>query len=102
MSTKYKRLGPDVRREQIVAAALDVAEDVGYTQMTREQIGVRAGVTGTLVAHYMGTMPNLRRAVMRAAVAQGRAAVVAQGLAARDPHAMKAPEDVKQAARAAL
>lgn len=97
-----QRKEPEIRREQILAAALLVAERTNFSTMTREEIARAAGVAPTLVTHYFGTMTQLRRDVMRAAVRGGRLAVIAQGLMARDPHAMKAPDEVKAAARATV
>jgi hypothetical protein len=81
----------DDRREAIMTAALTVAAKVGY-------IATEADCSPGLVSAYLGTMPAMRRAVMRAAVARRVLAVVAQGLAMRDKHAMAAPEGVRAAA----
>lgn len=88
----------DDRREAIMTAALTVATKVGYMTMTRDQIAAEADCSPGLVSAYLGTMPAMRRAVMRAAVARRVLAVVAQGLAMRDKHAMAASEGVRAAA----
>lgn len=93
------RVSPKLRREQILAAAVELAKTDGYRKMTRDDIAKRAGVSTGLVTKYFSTMPALRRDVMRAAVRNNVAEVVAQGLANRCSHAMKAsPELKKQAA----
>lgn len=92
------RLKPTDRKEQILAAALTLAETQGYSHVTRDGIAAEAQCAPGLVNAYFGTMINLRRDIMRAAVRERRLVVVAQGLAARDPHARKAPDDLKQAA----
>lgn len=97
-----KRLDPRDRREQLLAAALEVAAQVGYQQITRQEVAARAGVEPALVTHYFGTMPKLRRHVIRAAVARGCLRVVAQGLAVKDPHALKASDEMKEQARGIL
>ncbi len=88
----------DDRREAIMTAALTVATKVGYMTMTRDQIAAEADCSPGLVSAYLGTMPAMRRAVMRAAVTRKVLPVVAQGLAMRDKHAMGAPEGVRAAA----
>ena len=88
----------DQRREAIITAALAVATREGYMRMTREQIAAEADCSPGLVSSYLGTMPAMRRAVMRAAVSRKVLAVVAQGLAMRDEHALKAPEGLRAAA----
>lgn len=97
-----KRLNPDVRREEILKAAMIVARRDGYTRMTRQAIAERAGASVGLVSRYFGTMPQLKRAVMRAAVTARDARLVAQGLAAGDPHARKADGELKRAALEAI
>lgn len=96
------RLKPNDRRDQILDAAIHVAEREGYARMTRDQIADHAGVATGLVSHYFGTMPQLRRTVMRHAVIRENLIVIGQGIAAGDLHALKAPYEVKQDAMRAL
>ncbi|HWI02368.1 MAG TPA: TetR family transcriptional regulator [Acidimicrobiales bacterium] len=96
------RLAPNVRKEQILAAALRRAKVQGYNRVTREQIAADAGCAPGLVSNYFGTMVSLRRDIMRAAIRERVLPVIAQGLAAHDPHARKAPDELKQAALATL
>lgn len=93
-----KRLKPAHRRRQILDAALALAERQHYATMTRDGVAEAAGVSMGLVTRYFSTMPQLRRAVMRAAVADGNVAVVGQGLAHRDPQALKADATLRAAA----
>jgi AcrR family transcriptional regulator len=93
-----KRLPPEERRENILAAALDLSRRHGYTTVTREGIAEAAGCAPGLVSRYFGTMQQLRRAVMRAAVHQEVLEIVGQGLTGNDPHALKASEELKRRA----
>ena len=79
-------------------AAMSVADDIGYVQMRRADISTEAEVSEALVSRYFGTMKQMRKAVMRHAIRHGYHSVVAQGLAIRDPHAMKADDEVKRLA----
>jgi len=90
---------PKNRTRELLAHALLVARDAGLQSMTRQAIADHAGVSEGLVTARLGTMAAIRRDVMRAAVRESCVEVVAQGLALRDPHALKAPADLK--ARAA-
>jgi AcrR family transcriptional regulator len=98
MSNKRKRLDRDTRRDEILAAALQLARVHGYNRITRDQIAAHAGVSMGLVTLYLGTIPNLRRDLMRAAVSKGIPEIIAQGLAAGDPHAVKASPELKRRA----
>ncbi|WP_287278656.1 TetR family transcriptional regulator [Ralstonia sp.] len=86
------------RTNDILAAALRVAERDGYASMRRDAIAEAAGVTGGLVTIRLGSMEQIRRSVMRQAIAQRCLRVVAEGLAARDRHALKAPQELREAA----
>ena len=97
-----RRLSDDVRKSTIVDAALTLAERDGFTGFTRDAVATAAGCSMGLVNHHFGTMNQLRRDVMRAAIRQGVIAVVAQGLAARDPQALKAPQELKDRAARSL
>lgn len=96
------RISPKVRKELILDTALDLSEKVGYTNVNRAELAKAARVSESLVSTYMGTMKNLRRDIMRHAIKQSRLVVLAQGLALKDPHALKAPEELQEQARQSL
>lgn len=95
---KHKRLKPDARKEDILAAALPLAERHGYANLTRNQIADAAQVSGPVLNYHFGTMAQLRRDIMRHAIKSECLAVVAQGLSARDGQAQKAPEALRRRA----
>jgi AcrR family transcriptional regulator len=99
---KQQKLEARERLAQILAAAVKMAAREGYQRITRETIAKAAGVSEALVTHYLGTMPELRRAVMREAVRTECLAVIAQGLTSRDKHAAKAPPELQQKALRAV
>jgi len=96
------RANPVLRKEQILAVAVDVARKVGCHGVTRDEVAHRAGVSMGLVSKYFGTMNQLRRAIMRAAIQQEIPEIIAKGLANNDPHAKKAPVELKQLAASTL
>lgn len=79
------RKAPAARREEILAAALVLAESVGYRTMTRAQVAESAGVCRSLVRHYFGSLEGLRGAVLQAAIDRGSLRVVGQAVALGDP-----------------
>lgn len=97
-----RRLDKDVRKADILEHALAEAAAVGWAAMTRDGIAARAGCSAGLVSSYFGTMLELRRSVMRAAIKQGKLSILAAGLASGDANAAKAPDDLKQQALATL
>lgn len=98
MSKKKKRMKPDVRRDLILKSALELASNGHYTTITRDQIAEHADVSVGLVTRYFGTMVQLKRDVMRAAIRERMLPIVAHGLAIQDPHALKAPTHIKRQA----
>jgi AcrR family transcriptional regulator len=92
------------RVAQILGTALMLCErpKSSYLRLTRDEIAQKAGIPSSLIAYHCGTMENLRRDIMREAVRVGCLPVIAQGLAARDRHALKAPEDLRARALQSL
>jgi len=93
-----KRLTKDERREEILTAALHLSKKHSYLSVTRGQIADHIGVASSLIMYHFKTMPQLRRDIMRAAIRNHVPEVIAQGLAAKDPRAIKAPDNLKEAA----
>lgn len=94
--TKQIKLEARERIAQILSAALTLcASETTYSRITRDEIAKKAGIPPTLVTYHCGTMADLRRNIMREAVRVEHLPVIAQGLAARDRHAMKAPEALR-------
>ena len=93
---------PTHARDGLMTAALIVAERDGYRQMSCEAVAIQAQCSRALIAKYFGTMSQLRRAVMRAAVARGNLPVIAQGLAAGDANAHEASVQAKYDALAGV
>jgi len=98
IATKFNKPGAEVRREQILEAALVLALNDGYTRITRDGVADKAGVSQGLVNMYFGNMEGLRTELMRYAVARKNLQVVAQGLLGRHPEALKAPQSLRSLA----
>lgn len=92
------RLKPDLRKQQVLDAAMIVAARVGYNNMLRREVAEEAKCGNGTVSRYFGTMHQLHKAVIRKAIADRNLSIIAQGIAAKDRNAMKAPDDVKKAA----
>ena len=99
---KQVKLEARQRVAQILAAALELAPKVGYQKLTREAIAQHLGIPSSLIPYHMGTMPAFRRQIMREAVRVECLPVIAQGLAARDSQALKAPPELRARALQSL
>lgn len=96
--SKFTKPGADVRREQILAASLALAERFGFNNVRRDAVALEANVSQGLVNMYFGTMANLRNELMAHAVRVKNLQVVAQGLLDRHPEALKAPQSLRSLA----
>ena len=96
------RTDPALRRDQILTVAVDQSKEIGYNNITRDNVAEGAGVSMGLVTRYFGTMCKLKRQVMRYAIKNEIAEIIAQGLANGDNHAKKAPPELKAEAATLL
>lgn len=90
------------RDAAVLEAAMACALAKGYQWITRDDVAERAGVSNATVSNAFGTMPELKRAVLREAVRRPVLKLVCEGLADHHPIALDAPADVKQRALATL
>jgi DNA-binding transcriptional regulator YbjK len=100
MNARFYRQKPEDRQQMILDAALMVAKREGLEKLKRETVAKEANVSCGLVNRYFNTMPQLKRAVIRAAIHAERPIleIIAQALVQGDAQAKKAPQEVKDAA----
>jgi AcrR family transcriptional regulator len=96
------RLQPDARKAQIIDGALEAARSQGLAKLTRENIAAHVNVSPALVSRYLGTMTELRRTLMRAAIKREILEIIAEGIATRDKIAARVPEELKRRALSTL
>jgi|SRR5208282_5843763 len=89
------RMKPKDRQAIILDAAVRMSRNYGYQNVTRADVAGAAECSEALVSNYFGTMVQLRRAVVRAAIKQRDHAIILQAIAANDPHAKKIPTELK-------
>lgn len=89
-------------QERLVTVALKLAAQGGLMNLTRDKLAATAGVSTGIVSFRFGTMAELRRTIMRAAIKQEVLAVIAEGIALRNRYALAAPEELKRKALASL
>jgi len=92
------RTNPELRREQILNVAVEMAIKQGYNNIRRKGIAETAGVSENLVSNYFSTMTKLKRDIIRVAIKREIPEIIAQGLANNDRHAKKAPKNLKNQA----
>jgi DNA-binding transcriptional regulator YbjK len=91
-----KAVDPDIRRSNILRAALELARRDGYMTMTRDKVAAHAGVaTGSVNLAYK-TMDALRVAVMAEAIKQEIIEIMADGFGRGDPQMKLVSKDLRQ------
>lgn len=90
------------RNRAVLEAAIALAQERGFANITRDLVAERANVAAGSVNNAYGNMDALRDAVMAVAVERELVDIVGQGLAAGHPAARAAPEDLKRVALAKL
>lgn len=89
------------RDERILNAAIELAEADSFQWITREAVAERAGVSPATVSNAFGTVADLKRAVLSAAIERRLLPIIAEGWGARHPIIMDAPKELLREALAA-
>jgi len=92
---RRRAANPKDTKRRMLAVAVELAKSQGYHNIRIKDVAEASGFTPQHVGAHFGTLKQLRRAVIRQAVAAEVVEVVAQGLAAKDKYAIDAPEELK-------
>lgn len=95
-------MNPKVRSKLILEAAITCATKKGFRAFSRQEVATAAGVSDGLVSARLGSMEDVRSAVMREAIKRGLHQIVLAGLVEGHRTALRAPAKVKEAARKLL
>jgi DNA-binding transcriptional regulator YbjK len=87
---------PDIRKQQILEAAILVALKVGYKKITRKAVAGKAGVSTGLITNYFTPIDILKTEVLIMAVRKEIIELIAQGVGARDPVTRNLPNKLKK------
>lgn len=97
-----KRMTPADRKASILEAAIVAASKQSFAGLRLHHIATEADCSNASVVAYFGTMTKMRRAVMRAAITRDILPIIANGIAMRDPLAMKLTREYREKALATL
>lgn len=92
------RFDPVIRKTQILDVTMELSRKHGYTDVTKQMITDRIGTSATVVNRYYGTMNQLRRDIVRHAIANQDLTIIGQALVAKDPYVRKVPADLRKRA----
>lgn len=94
--TKQKQKKSEVRREQLLIAALALSNQGHYKTVSRDAIARCCGMSGTIVQHYFGTMAELRATIVKEAVERWQVRVLAQAIIEKDPNVANLTENQRR------
>jgi len=77
---KRRREEPALRYDEILSAAITLAEKIGFMEITRESVALEADASCALITRYFKTMDNLKKRVLKTAIEFERLPIIAQGL----------------------
>lgn len=90
------------RNSAILEAAIELAKTEGYDWITRDAVARAAGVSTGSVHNAYGNFVELKREVIRQAVARGIVPIVAKALADQHPLAQSASPALRQQVAASI
>lgn len=93
-------MSTEARRNQILAAALQLAESDHYRAITRDQIANRAKTATGTINRVFGTMAKLRHAIVERAIEEESLTVIGQAIA--ENHGIVIPMVLRRKALKAL
>lgn len=91
-----------IRRHDLILVAVELAKMYGYSRITRDEIAKKAGVAMGTVTNKLGTMTQVRRAIVRYAIRTEVLSIIAQAVVAADPLVLKIKPGLKKQALASL
>ncbi len=97
-----QRLAPDVRKEEILKAALTLAKKEHRIDLSRAEVAKAAHVSPATVSYHFGVMGQLRYELMAYAIARECWPVIAQGVVLGVPCCKTLPPSVRQKALRSL
>lgn len=69
-----------IAKDRILRAAIECARNKNYLLITREEIALEANVPPSLVSHHLGSMDDVRNAVITKAIEIEDHILIAQGI----------------------
>lgn len=100
MNSEARRLNRNDRLEQIIQTALSLARKRGsFLNVRRRDIAKELGVSRALISHYLCNVKAIQYAILECAIQREAIDIVAQGLLAKHPAVLEAPDEIRKAAR---
>jgi len=94
---KYKRLADTtLRKQKIIDAAVELADKVGFSNITRDGIANIANVSAGLINFHFDSMVKLRKEIIRYVVEKEVLAIIIQAIGQGELKTEKLPPALKK------
>ena len=91
---KYKRvIEPQVRYNQFLDCAMEIAKTKGYNKVTQLEVAKKAKTSGGLMHRYFKNIKNLRAQILKKALETEQIDIILQGIATNE--IKKIPDKLK-------
>lgn len=96
------RFSHNERRTKILSAAIPLAIESGYQNLTRDAVACAAQIAGSTLMYHFTSMTKFKEALLLHALETRCLEVIAQAVVARDPAVAGIPTALKNRALAAI
>jgi AcrR family transcriptional regulator len=86
----------ETQKPAILDAAVSIARDKGLHNFSRVHVAKKAKVAEATVSHHFGTMPELRTAIVKAAVEREILSILADARAGRESVGVPMSEELRK------
>lgn len=91
-----------VKKHDLLLVAVEMAKKHGYTNITRDGIAYEAGVAMGTVTNQLGTMKQIKKAIVRHAIRNEVLPIIVQALCNGDERAKRIDNGLKERALATI
>ena len=102
MTTDVRRLPADIRRRQIMGAALKLAERRGLHAISMAEVAAEAKCSRPLVIRYLGNSEQFKKELLAEAIRTNNLKVIAQGILLKSRACLRLPQEKRAEALAAI
>ena len=95
-NTTYIRMKPAVRKQQILDAAIQLALQKGYRNISRQEVAIASKSASGLIGRYFKTVAGLKRSIVEAAIEREILPILAENLSIKGEETRSLSPELKE------
>lgn len=95
-NTTYIRMKPAIRKQQILDAAVELAVEKGYRNITRKDVAIASKSASGLIGRYFKTVAGLKRAIVETAIEREIMPILAENLSIKGEETKSLSPELKE------